>query len=55
MFDSKKFGVDSVGLHQCVYDSIVKCGADIQPELFKNIVLSGGNTLFPGISSRLKT
>lgn len=31
----------------------MKCSENIQKDLFKNIVISGGNTMFPGISERL--
>jgi actin len=35
------------------YSSILKSDIDLRRDLFSNIVLSGGNTLFPGISERL--
>eukprot|EP01125_Pyxidicula_operculata_P016488 TRINITY_DN567_c0_g2_i6.p1 TRINITY_DN567_c0_g2~~TRINITY_DN567_c0_g2_i6.p1 ORF type:complete len:361 (+),score=51.98 TRINITY_DN567_c0_g2_i6:58-1140(+) len=45
---------ESVGVHQCTYDSIMKCDIDIQKELYNDIILSGGSTLFPGMAERLK-
>ena len=31
----------------------MKCDVDIRKELYSNIVMSGGTTMFPGISERL--
>ena len=36
-----------------VYDAVTKCEMDIRKELFNNIVLAGGNTLFPGFNDKL--
>ena len=41
------------GIHQSCYRSIMKCDADIRKDLFQNIVLSGGTSMFPGFSERL--
>jgi len=41
------------GIHQLTYNSIMKCDEGIQKELFANIVLAGGSTLFSGISERM--
>ena len=32
----------------------MKCDIDIRKDLFANIVLSGGSTLFPGIADRMQ-
>ena len=36
-------------------ESISKCENDISRELFSNIVLAGGNTMFDGFAERLRT
>ena len=36
------------------YTSICKCDLDIRRDLYGNIVLSGGTTMFPGIADRLQ-
>ena len=36
------------------YKSIMKCDTDIQQDLFSNILLSGGSTMFPGMVERLE-
>jgi actin-related protein len=43
-------GREMPGMHELIYQSIMKSDLDIRKELFSNIVLSGGTTLFPGIS-----
>ena len=48
------FGKDLDGIHKFTHDAIIKCDADIRKELFKNIVLAGGCTLFYGIRERMK-
>jgi hypothetical protein len=37
----------------CSYNSILKCDVDIRRDLYGNVVLSGGTTLFPGIVDRI--
>jgi len=46
-------GGDIGGIHGCLYASIMDCDVDLRKELFGNIVLSGGTTMFPGIAERL--
>lgn len=40
-------------MHQMVHQSISNCDIDLRPLLFNNIVVTGGNTLFPGFNERL--
>ena len=42
------------GIHQFTYQAIVKCERDIWPNLFKNIVLAGGCTMFEGMQARMQ-
>ena len=45
----------SSGIHKSIYDSILKCDSDMNTKhLYKNIVLTGGNTMYPGIKERLR-
>ena len=39
------------GLQEVIYSSIKKCDSEIRKELFSNILLAGGNTLFDVSSS----
>merc|ERR1712166_493952 len=43
----------SKGVHEIIYESIMKCDADMQEDLYGNIVLSGGSTMFDGIAARM--
>ena len=36
------------------YNSIYKCDLDIRRDLYGNIVLSGGTTMFPGIADSMQ-
>jgi actin, other eukaryote len=42
------------GLVHHSYNSIFKCDLDIRRDLYGNVVLSGGTTMFPGISDRMQ-
>lgn len=42
------------GIHDIMFRSITKCDIDLHIDLFSNIVISGGNTMLPGIADRLK-
>lgn len=39
--------------HGIIINSIAKCDLDVKKELYSNIVLSGGTTMFKNIESRL--
>jgi actin-related protein len=41
------------GVHTTAYNCVQKCDVDLRRELFNNITLSGGTTMFPGIKDRL--
>jgi actin-related protein len=41
------------GLHHMVLDSVESIDVDLRKDLYGNVVLSGGNTLFPGTPNRL--
>ena len=38
----------------CRYTSIYNCDLDIRRDLYGNVVLSGGSTMFPGIADRMQ-
>lgn len=56
LFQPYLIGNEQQGIHEQVFYSIMKCDVDIRKDLYKNIVLSGGSTMFPGpgIAERLK-
>jgi actin len=45
--------MEAPGIHETTYNSIMKCDVDIRKDLYGNIVLSGGSTMFPGIADRM--
>ena len=44
----------SNSINETTYDSISKCDGDIHRVLYKNIVLTGGNTMFSGFCERMQ-
>eukprot|EP00483_Globobulimina_turgida_P004909 UN04918 len=54
LFDPDKAGVEGKGLHELLFNSVMKADIDLRPEFFKHIVLSGGTTMFAGLPSRLE-
>ena len=55
LFQPSFLGHEFVGIHETTYNSIMKCDIDIRKELYANIVLSGGSTMYPGISDRMQS
>jgi actin len=53
LFKPSLIGLDQQGLHEFVFKSIMKTNTEIRPEMFKNIVLAGGNSLFDNFNDRL--
>ena len=53
LFQPSLIGLDSKGIHVAIYESIMKCDVSVREDLYANIVLSGGTTLFNGIRDRL--
>lgn len=53
MFQPSKAGMQLEGIHNYCYDSVMKCDTDVRKDLFQNIILSGGSTLFEGLAERM--
>jgi actin-related protein len=54
LFRPSLLGREQEGIHRLVFDSIAKCDLDLKGDLYKNIVLSGGSTMYPQLQERLK-
>jgi len=55
LFQPSLIGLEGTdGIHDCINQTISKCDDDIKSELYKNIVFSGGNTMFDGIAQRMQ-
>lgn len=46
--------MESAGIHETTYNSIMKCDIDIRKDLYANNVMSGGTTMYPGIADRMQ-
>lgn len=55
LFQPQKAGMQLEGIHNYCYDSVMKCDTDVRKDLFQNIILSGGSTLFEGLAERMWT
>ncbi|CAD7952912.1 unnamed protein product [Amoebophrya sp. A25] len=53
LFQPSFIGKESSGIHDTTFQSIMKCDVDIRKDLYANIVLSGGTTMYPGIGERM--
>lgn len=54
LFQPSFLGMESDGIHETTYKSIMKCDVDIRKDLYGSIVLSGGSTMFPRIADRMQ-
>lgn len=53
LFQPEMLGLEARGIHELTFNSIMRCDVDVRKDLYANIVLSGGTTMFPGLSERL--
>jgi len=53
LFQPSLIGKEATGVHDCTFQTIMKCDVDIRKDLYSNIVLSGGTTMFSGIAERM--
>ncbi|CAF2354558.1 unnamed protein product [Rotaria sp. Silwood2] len=53
LFKPSMIGREEDGIAKMVYNTIMKCDIDVRRELYANIVLSGGTTMYSGITDRM--
>jgi actin-related protein len=53
LFQPSFLGLETSGIHESTFNSIMKCDVDIRKDLYANIVMSGGSSMFPGIADRM--
>merc|ERR1719159_2146714 len=53
LFQPSFMGMEASGIHDTTFQSIMKCDVDIRKDLYANVVLSGGTTMFSGIGERM--
>ena len=54
LFKPNLIGKEFSGIHEQTFNSIQKSDVDVRKDLYQNIVLSGGTTLYPGLPERLQ-
>ena len=54
LFQPSFVGLEAAGIHEMTYNSIQKCDLDIRRDLYANVIMSGGTTMFPGIADRMR-
>jgi actin beta/gamma 1 len=54
LFQPSFLGLEAAGIHETTFNSIKICDVDIRKDLYSNIVLSGGTTMYPGLPERMQ-
>jgi len=54
LFNPAMIGMESVGIHESLCNCVKSCDIDIRKDLFSNIILSGGTTMYAGIADRVQ-
>merc|ERR1719168_290467 len=54
LFQPQFMGLEQEGIHKLTFSSIMKCDVDIRKDLYGNIVMSGGTTMYQGIPERVQ-
>jgi actin-related protein len=54
LFKPNLIGLEQEGVHKLTFSSIMKCDVDIRKDLYGNVVMSGGSTMFKGIAERMQ-
>ncbi|KAG7368711.1 actin family protein [Nitzschia inconspicua] len=53
LFDPSVMGKEADGIHKQAFGTIMACDMDARKDLYANIVLSGGTSMFPGLQERV--
>jgi len=53
IFKPSFIGKEYPGVHTLTTQTVGKCDIDVRRDLYQNIILSGGTTMFPGLTERL--
>jgi actin beta/gamma 1 len=53
LFQPSFIGKEASGVHDTMFQTIMKCDVDIRKDLYANIVMSGGTTMYQGLAERL--
>merc|ERR1711881_348482 len=55
LFDPQQNGMNCKSMPDLAWASVMASDIDVRKELCKNIIMSGGSTMYEGIADRLKT
>jgi centractin len=53
LFTPQKIGLEYPGIHEMVYNCIMKCDVDLRSTIFSNLIVAGGTTALKKFSERL--
>ena len=53
LYKPSLIGKEDAGIHDTMFQTIMKCDVDIRSDLYQNIVMSGGSTMYEGLADRL--
>jgi actin-related protein 2 len=53
LFQPYQLGFEGKGLSELIYETIMKADINLRKQFFEKIVVSGGTTMFPGLSTRI--
>jgi len=53
LFKPSMVGLEGAGIHETTFNSINRCDIDVRKDLYSNIVLSGGTTMYEGLPERM--
>jgi actin beta/gamma 1 len=54
LFQPSFIGKEAAGIHDTMFQTVMKCDVDIRKDLYANIVMSGGSTMYEGLAERLE-
>ena len=54
LFQPALVGKEAAGIHETLFGTIMRCDIDIRSDLYGNIVMSGGSTMYEGMAQRLE-
>ena len=54
LFQPSLLGMESRGIHETTFASIIKCDVELSKDFHANVILSGGSSMYFGIEKRMK-
>jgi len=53
LFQPQQLGIEGKGLSELVFDTVMRADINLRRDFFNAVVVSGGTTMFPGLSTRI--